>query len=148
MAKTSKKQKNIEIQDKKAKKAGEIESQKPSWRFSKMDKEYMSLEKTEEETLRIILSALKSLESQTWNEIKQSISKNGRKSHFIAVKDLCKEAQDRFNAMKLPEISDDEIFSLRLAGKIRVFGLFLGSIFNIIWIDPNHEICPSHKKGT
>ena len=43
--------------------------------------------------------------------------------------------------LKLDDI--DEIYSLRLEGKLRVFGLRELNCLRILWIDREHEICPS-----
>ena len=42
----------------------------------------------------------------------------------------------------------EELYSLRLSGRSRVWGLKEAGIFWILWWDPNHEICPSYKKNT
>lgn len=42
----------------------------------------------------------------------------------------------------------DQLFSLRLTVRKRVWGIKEGNIFWILWWDPEHEVCKSHKKHT
>ena len=83
-------------------------------------------------------------EGQTWTEIMSASGgkRTGTNSHFIPVAHLIKEAQKRAEELK---IDDYEFFSLRLDAKKRLWGIIDGGVFQIIWYDPNHEICPSHK---
>ena len=65
---------------------------------------------------------------------------HGTNNHYEDVADLCKEARDRIIELKLIDI--DRVFSLRLSGTERLFGILEDGIFSIIWYDPNHEIYP------
>lgn len=66
-------------------------------------------------------------------------------SHNIPVGDLSKPARDRLLEIELDDT--DELFSLRLKGKERAFGIKDRSTLKLIWYDPDHEVCPSNKKG-
>ncbi|GFO82208.1 MAG: hypothetical protein A49_18350 [Methyloceanibacter sp.] len=67
-------------------------------------------------------------------------------SHFVNFEKLCPAAQKR-----LGELEKDEqgaLFSVRIQGKMRVWGIRDVGILRILWFDPNHQVCPSKKKGT
>jgi hypothetical protein len=51
------------------------------------------------------------------------------------------EAQRRLVAIAQDDI--DDLFSLHLGGKPRVWGVRDGSVLRLLWWDPEHEICPS-----
>ena len=67
-------------------------------------------------------------------------------SHFIIFDKLVKEAQDRLRELK--EEDTEKLFSLRLAGKKRIWCIMKANVLQILWWDPKHEVCPSHKKHT
>ncbi len=85
----------------------------------------------------------------TWHDIisatKGGMSSEGSKSHSISIDRLCIKAQKRLREGL--HIYEDNIFSLRLSGKERVFGILTLGVFRIIWYDPNHEICPIEKRN-
>ena len=92
-----------------------------------------------------ILPKLKEFEKLTWREIEEqlypSYGKYKTKNHSISIDRLCPEAQRRLKELKQDDI--EEVFSLRLAGKLRLFGIRHNNCFRLLWIDFNHEICPS-----
>lgn len=85
---------------------------------------------------------LKDREDSTWQEIESATHGNKGKSnsHHVPIKNLCSEAQKRLREIKLDDI--DEIYSLRLEGKLRIYGIRKYNYLKILWIDPNHEIYP------
>jgi len=90
---------------------------------------------------------LKIFDSQklTWQSLRE------RGSHLVKTKNLCAEAQKRLMELQKGPLEDldlEEIYSLRLTGKKRVWGIKDGNIFRLLWWDPEHEVCPSHKKHT
>jgi hypothetical protein len=87
-----------------------------------------------------VLGKLKNFEQLLWGDI----FKAG--SHDVQVSDIIKEANDRLVELSLDDMA--ELYSLRLSGKERIYGIKEGGILRIIWWDPNHEICPSKKKHT
>lgn len=87
-----------------------------------------------------IHSKLKSFESMTLHEI------TNKGSHNIKVNQIVKDAQKRLEEIKQADV--DELFSLRLSGKERIWGIVDRNIFKILWWDPKHEICLSSKKHT
>ena len=94
-------------------------------------------------TIERIRERLKCFESMTWAEI---LNEGGKRNHFIKVGDLCKPARQRLTALKQDDV--DQILSLALAAKGRIWGILENSVVRLLWWDPNHLVCPSHKKHT
>ena len=117
---------------------------RPAWAFSRYDEEHKWGLDFKNLWWSEILPKLKSYESQTWADIVAAPKGRGEgsKSHFITIDKLIKEAQDRLLYLKIYE---DELFSLRLSGVGRLWGIINNGIFYILWYDSNHEICPSNK---
>ena len=84
----------------------------------------------------------KIFESQklTW----QVLRDNG--SHLVQVDALCSKAQKRLG--ELGQDDCDELFSFRITGRKRIWGIKDGNILWLLWWDPEHEVCPSNKKHT
>jgi hypothetical protein len=77
----------------------------------------------------------------TWAEIKKAKKQN----HTIAVKQLCKAARDRVDALRL---GIDDVFSLRVSGAERIIGVRDRQYLKILWWDPDHQVCPAELKNT
>lgn len=92
-----------------------------------------------------IFPKIAEFEKKTWSEIDRETYgyKNKSKHHNIDIEKLSKDAQKRLKEIGYNDVS--EIFSLRLEGKLRIFGFRRLNYLDIIWIDPNHEICPTTK---
>ncbi len=120
-------------------------SRNPSWQFSLSDKKHDKWKFDVDRFDFEIMSKLESFETMTWADImKASGGRNrGTNNHFIDVSDLSKQARDRLEELK---IYDEKIFSLRLKGKLRIFGILTNGVFKIIWRDDNHEVCPMKNK--
>ena len=86
-----------------------------------------------------VVTRMKLFEAMTWQEIIDT------GSHPINVADIIKEAQKRLDALGIYE---DQLFSFRITGKKRMWGIRDRHIFKILWWDPDHKICPSPKKNT
>lgn len=91
-----------------------------------------------------VLAKLAEYESMTWREIKQKTygDKNKTCNHFIT--DLSKlhaYAKKRLEELHITE----NFFSLRLEGKVRIYGLLQNRVFEIMWYDNKHEIYPIDK---
>lgn len=89
-----------------------------------------------------IFKKIKSFESMTWSEIK----KNKKNNHSVKVSNFFPEAQKRLCEIELDDV--EELFSLRLGSKKRIWGIRNGRVLKILWWDPNHTVCPSFKKNT
>jgi hypothetical protein len=90
--------------------------------------------------LEEIVPKLHNFETMTWSQIEAT------GSHFVSFEDLCKLARDRLGELDMEKI--ESLFSLRLAGKERVWGQREGGTFQVLWWDPEHLVCPSPKKHT
>ena len=94
--------------------------------------------------IKSILPKLISYETQTWQEIVGTPKGrgDGSKSHSVSIVNLCQEAQ---KLLQDNNIYIDDLFSLRLTGKERVWGILENGVLDIIWYDSDHEICPVNK---
>jgi hypothetical protein len=109
----------------------------PSWTFCRHDKEkWVFLPDA-------VFEHLLRFETMTWNEIMQASGGksqgHGTNSHFVYAENLCREAQKRLDELK---IYDDQIFSLRLSGLERLWGIIDDGVFHVVWHDKKHEVCP------
>lgn len=111
---------------------------KPSWHFTRVDKEKWSLNSIDEE----LFSKLSDLETMTWSEIKRA----KKQHHTVDVVGMTKIAKDRLCERKMDDI--DQMFSFSLQGKHRLYGIISDGEFYAIWNDLEHEVYPSNKKHT
>ena len=124
-------------------------SQNPAWAFASSDQEMWSFSQEHLNGMfwKEVFPLMKSLESQTWNEI---LIKDKKKNHPLNPADLNKVAQDRLISK---HIEADSIISLRVTGSHRLYGYMTGRVFNVLWFDDNHGdndkcVCRSHLKHT
>lgn len=111
------------------------------WQFSLMDLSgSFSCRDITHDEWSLILSKMRLWETMTWNEIE------GRRDHSISVENLSEAAKKRLAEIQLDDI--DEVFSLHIDGKKRLFGIRDRNIFKVLWWDREHNVCPSHKKHT
>jgi hypothetical protein len=112
------------------------------WSFSLVDCDgpwgFNNICKNELHTL--VTNGFKDKEGLNWAMLKTS------GSHNIEINKLIPSAQKRLAEKLLDD--RDELFSMRFSGTKRIWGIRDGNVFKILWWDPNHEICPSHKKHT
>jgi len=90
--------------------------------------------------LQEIFSKIFDTQKLTWQELK------GKGSHLVDVKDLIPEAQKRL--IEIQKEDTDQLYSLRLSGVRRIWGIKDSNIFWILWWDPSHKVCKSNKKHT
>lgn len=126
-------------------KAQLIEDEYISWHLRILDKNGdWSWKGIDEKTIwKDIHSKLSEFERKTWNEI---LVKEKHKNHSIPISEICLEAQKRLRKIKQDDI--DDLISLRLSGKKRVWGIRAEKILKVLWWDPSHTVCPSKKKYT
>ncbi len=98
--------------------------------------------KCKESGVRGIFKRLADLESMTWTAIQ---SKTG--SHVVGIQGIIKEARDRIIFLKKEEWADN-LCSLRMSGKERLWGFLRSGVFHVLWWDPEHQVYPSKKKHT
>lgn len=77
-----------------------------------------------------ILPKLRNFETMTWAEIENASGgrKRGSNNHFINVNTIIKDAKERLSDLQMDDI--DQLFSLRLAGKTRLYGKRIGRVFS------------------
>lgn len=111
----------------------------PVWKFSKHDKSTTEFHIKKGLDVELF-EKLVDYEGYKWNDI---ITTSGGNNHFIQASSLNKEARSYCERFQI-----EEVMSLRLTGKKRLFGTMSQNVFSIIWYDPEHKICPSIKKHT
>lgn len=117
---------------------------KPAWRLSIIETaELYGWHTLDRNKLIYIKDKLTAFESMTWAEI---LVKGKKFNHAVEVRELCKDAQNRLEAIRQNDI--DELVSLRLSGIERVWGILDQGILTLLWWDPDHSVCPSLPKNT
>jgi hypothetical protein len=115
----------------------------PMWRLNHLDWDGpWCPSKCKDAGVRGILEKLANLESLSWTQIQSSTG-----SHFVSVDNIIKQARERISALKKEQWADN-LFSIRLSNKERLWGFQRSGIFHVLWWDPEHQIYPSHKKNT
>lgn len=118
----------------------------PVWSFNSLDNGYGKWGFVHTDDLfGKVISKLKDYEGMTWSQILSASGgrSHGTNNHYEDVSELIPEAQRRWKAIHLEEY--DRVFSLRLAGVERLYGILEDGIFRIVWFDQTHEIYPTKK---
>jgi len=89
-----------------------------------------------------IATAIKYCESRTWVDIEA----NHKRDHPINIDQLEKFARDRLEELQLNDF--EVLLSLHFNGRCRLWGIRNQTLFQVLWLDPDHLICVSHKKHT
>ena len=84
---------------------------------------------------------MRNFEKKKWSEI---LGHDHYQNHKIHVSGIAKEAQKRLK--ELGHDDQEELVSLRLTGKQRLWAIEIEGKAFLLWWDPNHEIYPSPKK--
>lgn len=111
-----------------------------AWHFSKMDRGGPWA--TPPRSLNQYLGNIHSYEQQTIAEV---FHQNHAYNHPVPVESIIPRARNRLTELGLKV---EALHRLRLGGRPRLWGILIGNIFQILWFDPNHEICPATKKHT
>lgn len=91
-----------------------------------------------------LLNKLKSLNNIPLQDlIEETHGRQGKSSnHYIRNKSyLCAEARKRLSELNL--YRRKHFFSLRVNGKVRIYGFLYGNLFQVLWLDKNHKIYPT-----
>ncbi len=119
----------------------EVEDRCPAWRLQSIDLDGpFSCRNVAAETLLWIVQRLGKFESISWEKLHET------GSHAIRVDALSSDARRRLTEIRQDDL--DEVYSLRMQGKERIFGIRDRRILRILWWDPEHLVCPSIKKHT
>ena len=118
------------------------DSRRPCWRINSVDRDgpWSCMEIDHKIFWKEIFQRIRDFETMTWHEIHRT------GSHAIPVSEICHEAKTRLE--EIGRGDTDELFSLRLTGKQRLWGIRDREILRILWWDPEHRVCPSAKKHT
>jgi hypothetical protein len=120
-----------------------VQGQSFRWRVDDIDWKgpWGWMHATCEDLLTYIVPRLHNLESMTWGQVDGATG-----SHFVDVIAIKEEAQSRL--IELGKDEQAQLFSVRITGEKRLWGIRDGAILRVLWWDPEHEICPSSKKHT
>ncbi|AWW74573.1 hypothetical protein CD351_09060 [Erythrobacter sp. KY5] len=109
-----------------------------AWRFGQTDKAGpFAWDIQPDQKFREVMLKLCEFESKNWNEI------TAGGSHPIATEKLCDEAKSRLVEIERDDL--DELLSLRLAGKNRVWCIKSGHLLRPLWWDEEHQVYPVEK---
>jgi hypothetical protein len=88
----------------------------------------------------------KEIETKKWSELeKETFGRHGKsKNHWVDVNAIIKPAQDRLGELNMDD--HERIYSMRLTGTQRIWGIRLQNYFRLLWFDFNHQICPSLRE--
>lgn len=113
------------------------------WRLSDIDFEGpFGWDKAEvRQILSEIVPKLHDYESMTWGEMDGASG-----SHSVSVGQICEDAKERL--VRIGRDEQGQLFSLRITGERRVWGVKDIAILRVLWWDPEHAVCPSQKKHT
>jgi hypothetical protein len=117
----------------------------PAWRLGRiaMQHPYGCQELKPDEWTRL-WDHLRDLEKKEWQEI---LVKGKKFNHNVEISQLSVKAQTRLKQMFIP-LDFDELLSLRLSGKERIWGVLDRGVVTLLWWDPDHEVCPYELKNT
>jgi len=116
----------------------------PVWSFALLDASgpfgWKQLKPGEFEEL---LERVRGWESMKWSEI---LIQGKRHNHPIKIGSFSKLARDRLAVIGHDEA--EELLSLRVNARTRVFGILVRGTFRVLWWDPGHQVCPAFMKHT
>lgn len=114
----------------------------PAWQISACEWEGpFGCHVIDAETATKIRRFLVNFESMTWADIRRSGN-----NHSMPVERLPSPSRRRLEERGLDDI--DVLYSLRLTGKERLWGIRDRHIFRILWWDPDHLVYPVDKRNT
>jgi len=87
-----------------------------------------------------VLPKMRNFESMFWKDIL------GKNNHEVSVSKISTVAQKRLARIDLDDT--EQLVSLRLTGKQRIWGIRVYNILRILWWDPNHQVYPSRLRHT
>lgn len=119
-----------------------IMTEKPKWRVAFIDYEgpwgFNNVNNADK--IKGVLDKLKNFEGMTWGEIE------GGENHLISITKVCKKARQRLVEINKNDYQD--LFSFRLSGKERIWGIREMEAYYLLWWDPKHTVYLVQKKHT
>lgn len=111
-----------------------------TWRFSIVDQEGLWGWRTMGGNTwwRDVLPKLQNFETMTWAEIQAASGgrSRGNNSHPVGVAGLTEQAKSRLSDLGQDDVA--ELFSLRLSGTQRIYGIRDRRALKLLWYDPHH----------
>ncbi len=89
----------------------------------------------QEKDFEAALHRFRDVEGMTWAEL------GGSGSHDVDLDKLIPEARARLKELKQEDV--DSLYSLRVMGAVRVWGIRDRHVLRVLWWDPYHLVCPS-----
>ena len=125
-----------------------LEKQTIAWHFHRLDREHEHWGwELPAGTWRNVLQHLISFEGLTWAALKEQAGgrTHGTNHHSIKISELNKQARDRITELHLDQY--DKVFSLRISGTVRLYGIRDGRVMRLLWYDDCHGgkngVCPT-----
>ncbi|MFM2315355.1 MAG: hypothetical protein RLZZ04_4633 [Cyanobacteriota bacterium] len=116
----------------------------PAWRISKIQfVDPFGWHNLDFKQIDYIRTKLSDFETMTWNQIFVEAKKQ---NHSVYIDQLSTEARNRLDTLDINDI--DQLWSLKLSGRQRVWGILDQGVFDLLWWDPQHLVCRSNKKHT
>jgi len=113
----------------------------PSWRIIALEMAGpYGWDTIDQNTLTYIQGKLRGFETMTLSEI---FVRDKKRNHGVELDQLCREAQQRLQQLGYDDL--DELYTLRLSGPERIWGIRECNVFSLLWWDPKHKVCPSLK---
>jgi hypothetical protein len=91
------------------------------------------------DTVQDIHGKLKCFETMTWGQI---LIEAKKQNHTVSVDQLEADAKRRLRDSGQGDL--DELVSLHLSAKQRVWGILREGVFSLVWWDPYHSVCRSN----
>ncbi|MDQ4679890.1 hypothetical protein [Stenotrophomonas maltophilia group sp. RNC7] len=103
----------------------------PVFKFSSIDKNKWTLYEWAPNELKDLMNTFNQMEQLTWNDV---LKHSGLRVKIIR------------DIKQPPHISPDEsIYEIRVCKVKRIFGYIDKNIFNLVWFDREHSVCPEGK---
>jgi hypothetical protein len=119
-------------------------NQRPSWRVSRIELvDPYGWHVLDLKMITYLKGKLAHFETMTWGEILIDAKKQ---NHSVKVESLASSAKKRLEETEQDDV--DELVSLHLSGRQRVWGILDQGTLNLLWWDPEHQVCPSLMKHT
>lgn len=95
-----------------------------------------------------LIQFLDEASKKTWGELEAEETggrRRRKKHHSQSIDTVVKHAQKRLETTNMISEGEEELFRFRLSGTQRLWGFRSGSLFRMIWWDPEHRVYPTEK---
>jgi len=116
----------------------------PSWRVTLLQvADPWGWHNLNADELRSVHTRLREYEAKTWSHI---LINECYRNHRIECHKLCKDARERLSELHLDDL--EQLISLRLSSRERVWGILENNVLSLLWWDPEHLVYPVFKHNT